>query len=349
MSLLLAALLLSSDAELLKEMISLATAAHDDGLRARLEEKSKAIQDADLRSKAQGALDDLVAASALHARVAAIVRDVEAIGGKTTLEAGGPAWLRNAVGTDAMKLFDRLVAVSLYLNVNAHAKDYKLNTKIGDDWVDRLAGLPHLQNLNLENTNVKGPGMRVVGTLKTLEAINLTLCPVTDEPLTALAELTMLKTLGLASTQITGTAMKSLQELKKLENLNLHFTPVNDAGLEGIGTLASLTRLEIVHTQFTDAGAKALAGLVNLERLQLGSRKATGASLAALKGLPRLRELDVHDNMMTLEGFRHVGALEQLRVLRVYGGGAGDEGLRSIAGLKELEGLVCEGVGITDA
>jgi len=352
MSVLLAALLLvpcATDATVLKEMLDLAAAGPTDQLRDRLESMAKTIQDADLRGKTQAALEDLTAAAALHARVAALVKEVADLGARATLEAGGPAWMRDLVGTESMKVFDRLVGISLYLNVNAHAKDYKLNAKIGDDWVDRIAGLPHLRSVDLENTNVKGPGLKAVGTLKTVESINLTLCPVTDEPLAALTELSKLRVLGLASTQVTGTGMKYLQELKKIENLNLHYTPVNDAGLEWIGKLASLTRLEIVHTQFTDAGARSLAGLVGLERLQLGSRKATGAALAALRELPKLRELDVHDGMMTPEGVRHVAGLENLRVLRVYGGGAGDDGLRALAGLKQLEILILEGVSATDA
>jgi hypothetical protein len=282
----------------LKDMLDLAAAAPADGLRPRLESLARAIQEPNIRSKALGAVDQIVAAADLHRRVAGLAKDVTDLGGKATLEPGGPAWMREVTGDGPMELFTRLVGVNLYANVNAHAKDYKLNTRINDGWVDRVAGLPDLRALDLENTDVKGPGLRPVGTLRTLESLNLTLCPVTDEPLAALSELTRVKVLGLASTKVTGIGMKQLQELKKLENLNLHNTPVNDAGLEWIGKLSSLTRLEIVHTQFTDAGAPALAGLVNLERLQVGSRKATGASLAFLRGLPKLRELDVHDGML---------------------------------------------------
>src|ERR1043165_5336705 len=104
MALLLAVLLLTSDAEVLKEMLSLA-AAHDDGLRGRLEEKANTLQDPDLRAKTQGALDEIVAASALHARVATLVKEVAEIGGKTTLEAGGPAWVREAAGAGVRDIY----------------------------------------------------------------------------------------------------------------------------------------------------------------------------------------------------------------------------------------------------
>lgn len=339
----------AGDAEALQEVLGLAARGPDEGLRAHLENAASKIQDAGLRKKTIEALDEVVAAATVHHRTSRLVAEVKELGGKTTLEAGGPAWMREAAGDGSMSVFERLVGLSLYQGVNAHAKDYKLNSRIADEWMDRLSGLPHLRTLDLENTDLKGPGLRPVGALTSLESLNLTLCPVADEPLAALSGLTRLKVLGLASTKVTGTALQSLQGLQKLENLNLHNTPVTDAGLEGIGKRSSLLRLEIVHTQFTDAGTPALAGLVNLERLQLGSRKATGAALSFLRKLSKLRELDVHDGLLSVEGFQHVGAVPSLKVLRAYNGAGGDEGLKALAGLTELETLILENVGVTDA
>ncbi|MBI3854906.1 MAG: hypothetical protein HY293_04365, partial [Planctomycetes bacterium] len=217
----------------LKEVLDVAAGSTAEDLRPRLEAAARTIDDPALRKKTLDALDEIVAAARFHQRSTVLAKELTELGGKATFEPGGPAWMREAAGDPPMALFDRVVGVSLSAGVNAHAKDYKLNTRISDDWTGRLAGLPDLRTLNLENTDVKGAGLRTVGTLATLESLNLTLCPVTDEPLTALAGLTRLKVLGLASTKITGTAMKDLQELRKLENLNCHNTPVNDAGLEG--------------------------------------------------------------------------------------------------------------------
>ncbi|RPH38816.1 MAG: hypothetical protein EHM91_13290, partial [Planctomycetota bacterium] len=321
-----------SDSSTLRAMLDLMNQGAASDLQARLEQKALSIRDAELRAKARRAIDEMLIAAAIHPKVGALVKEMSAAGAKTTLEPGGPAWLREAAGVAAMAPFERLVGLSLYLNVNAHSKDYKLNSKFGDEWLERLSGLPHLRSLDLENTDVRGPGLAFVGNLRTLESLNLTLCPVTDEPLSALGELTRVKVLGLASTRVTGVGFRFLQNLKTLENLNLHNTPVNDAGLEWIGKMSSLVRLEIVHTQFTDAGAGSLAGLVNLERLQLGSRKATGASLAVLRSCPKLREVDVHDGLLSPEGFKHISAVRTLKVLRAYGGNAGDKGLQALTG-----------------
>jgi hypothetical protein len=337
------------DGAALKALLEEAAAGPDEGLRSRLETRASGIQDPELRRKALAALEELVAAGRQYRRIEALRKDVTELGGIVTLDPGGPAWMRSAVGDPPMRLFDRLVVVSLNDKTNPHFKDYKLNTRVNDGWLERLAGLPDLRSLDVANADVRGPGLSHAGTLRSLESINLTLTPITDEALPALADLTALKVLGLASTKVTGTGMRSLQGLRRLENLNFHSTPVNDAGLEWIGTLSSLRRLEIVHTQFTDAGTPRLSGLVNLERLQLGSRKATGAGLAFLKDLPRLRELDVHDGMLSLEGLRHVAGVKTLQVLRAYGGAGGDEGLSLVAELPQLETLILENIGVTDA
>jgi hypothetical protein len=340
---------LANDGAILREMLEVAGRDSAESPRRRLEALARSLQDPSIRTQALEALDAIAAAAEVHRKASVLAKEAVDLGGKATFERGGPAWMRDLAGDPPMEVFDRLVGVSLSGGVNAHAKDYKLNTRVTDDWTSRLSGFPELRVLNLENTDVRGPGLRPVGTLLSLESLNLTLCPVTDEPLGELSKLTQLKVLGLASTKVTGTGMKELQDLRKLENLNFHSCPVTDAGLEWIGKLSSLVRLEIVHTQFTDAGPPSLAPLVNLERLQLGSRKATGASLTVLRGLPKLQELDVHDGMLTPEGVRHVAAVQTLRVLRAYGGTGGDENLRTLSGHARLETLILENLGVTDA
>lgn len=338
-----------ADDSKLREILELASKGPGKDLRRQMEGIAQGVQDSDLRARISGVLGDLVEASVMHRRILDLERDVAALGGTVTLEPGGPAWMRAAAGDPAMKLFDRLTVLGLNDKTNPHFKGYKLNDKVNDEWLERLAGLPDLRSLDIANADVRGPGLCHVGTLHSLESINLTLTPISDDALPALAGLVNLRSLVIASTKITGTGMERLGGLKMLENMNCHSTPVNDAGLEQIGKVSSLKRLEIVHTQFTDAGAHALSGLVNLERLHLGSRHATGAGLSFLRDLTQLRELDIHDGMLTQEGFRHVGMVKPLHILRAYGGLGGNEGLAALSGLSELETLNLEGIGVTDA
>ena len=114
-------LLVQDDSAILREMLDLVNQGPAPDLQARLE--SKALT---LREKARLSVDELVAAAALHSRVASLVKELTAAGARTTLEPGGPDWMRTAAGAPAMAPFERLVGVSLYMGVNAHSKDYTL-------------------------------------------------------------------------------------------------------------------------------------------------------------------------------------------------------------------------------
>jgi hypothetical protein len=285
------------------------------------------------------------------ASVKQLQRDLEPLQVRVQVktESGDTIWLPKLVDGNEGVVFSKVIGIDLGDRQNPHFKDYKLNAAVDDKWLARLLDFPDLQNLDIANTNVKGPGLEYVGKLTALESLNLTLTPITDPSLAHLRDLTKLKILGLASTKVTGEGLKDLDGLTALVNLNCHFTPVNDAGLRAIGRLTSLERLEIVHTHFTDVGAAPLANLVNLRRLQIGSRDATGAAVAHLVGLAKLEELDLSDNQATLEGLKHAGQISSLRVLRVSQGDAKDDGAACVAKLPNLEQLVLLQTGVTDA
>lgn len=320
----------------------------DPELAASFDHHWRAINDPLLRLKVRELGPELERAAVLRPRLEEITAATLAAKGTVRFENGGPQWLRDLVGGEALLFLNRLTAIDLYDRQNPHDKSYKRNESLVDAWLDRLADLPDLVSLDLANTSMSGPGLKVVGTLKNLERLNLTLTPITDPHLEHLRGLTKLRVLSLASAKCTGEGFRFLGNLQQLENANFHFTPVNDAGLAGISAVTSLERLEIVHVHFTDAGAPALAKLVNLERLQIGSREATGAAVAPLTALKKLRELDLHDGQATAEGVRHASQIPSLRVLRIYGG-IKDEGAQPIGQLKNLETLIAANTGITDA
>ncbi len=345
----------TDDLATLKNLIAAANAwdargktRFDSGLAASLEQSWRSIRDPLLRIKARELVPSLERAALLRPRLTEIAAAAKTAKGVAAFESGAPQWLGDLVGADSLRVFDRITSVNLFDGQNPHDKSYKRNETLVDAWLDRLTDLPDLVSLDLANTGVQGPGLKVVGTLKNLERLNLTLTPITDGHLQHLAGLTKLRVLSLASAKCTGEGFRFLGNLGQLENANFHFTPVNDAGLAGISTVTSLERLEIVHCHFTDAGAPHLAKLVNLERLQIGSLEATGAAIQSLSGLGRLRELDLHDGQATAEGVRHASKLPSLRVLRIYGA-IKDEGAEPIAQLTNLEVLVANSGGLTDA
>lgn len=345
----------TNDVALMRQMLATVTAwdakgkkAFDAPLLAELDVQWRKGYDPLLRIRAREVIPVLEKAALARPHLLAVAEAVKGARGTVRFECGGPQWLRDVAGDDAMHLFDRLTAIDLNDKGNPHDPTYKRNTTLSDGWLTNLVNLPDLVILDLSNSSVSGPGLKYVGALKSLERLNLTLTLVTDPWLEQLRDLTNLRVISLASAKCSGEGYKFLGSLKRLETANFHTAPVNDAGLAGISKVPSHERLEIVHTHFTDAGAQALAKLVNLERLQMGSRDATGAAVKPLAGLKKLRELDLHDLQATVEGVRHASEIQSLRVLRVYGP-IKDEGAQHLAKLKNLELLIVPGTQITDA
>jgi hypothetical protein len=343
----------SGDVAALKKLLATA-AAWSAGGKSQIDSEIKhqlagivaTLGDAALRERAKRMLPELERALVLHRRVLPFLKDIQAVKGTAKTEPGGPAWLRDLVGAESMGIFDRLTVLDIY-DPKIPIKSGRMNDQVTDKWLERIAGLPDVRSLNLQSAAIQGPGLRYVGTLKSLDTLNLTLTPISDPPLVQLKGLTNLRSLYLASTKVKGEGLRHLK-LTRLENLNLHSAPVNDAGLEQIGLLTSLERLEIVHTHFTDKGAVHLRNLTRLRRLQLGSPEGTGASLAHLRGLTSLHELDLHDGQTSPDGAKHVGGLKSLRILRVYGGAYQDDDVMEIAKLASLESLVLHTPRLTD-
>jgi hypothetical protein len=344
----------TNDIAVVRQFLATATAwdargkkSLDAPVRAELDSQWRKVGDPLLRIRLRETIPAVEQAALARRHPLDVAAAVKSARGTVRFEGGGPQWLREVAGDDAVRLFDRLTAIDLNDRGNPHDKDYKRNATLADAWLTNLVNLPDLTYLDLSNTAIEGPGLRHVGALRSLERLNLTLTLVTDPWLEHLRGLTNCRVISLASAKCTGAGYRHLAGLKRLESANFHTAPVDDAGLEGISKVPSHERLEIVHTHFTDKGAQALGKLVNLERLQMGSRKATGAAVKPLTSLKKLRELDLHDGQASVEGVRHAAEIQSLRVLRVYGP-IKDEGAQHIARLKELEVLLIPGAQITD-
>ena len=325
-------------------------------LRAQVEGKAadiaaqlNQIADAQLRDRVRKELPALQSALAFRAQAQAVDAATKEAGGLTVWSPGAPAWLVDLAGAEVLAPFRTLVSANLYNGNNPLKGKGGLNLAINDEWLARVAGLTTLTNLDVANCDVRGPGLKHIGTLKNLERLNFTLTPLTDLHLKHLAGLTKLRVFSFASAKCTGEGFAHLGALQAVENLNFHYTPVNDAGLKEIARLQHLERLEIVHTHFTDAGALHLAKMTSLRRLQIGSQDATGAAVASLVPLTNLRELDLSDKQASTEGAKWAGLIPSLRVLRISGGAIKDEGVRHLANLPQLETLLIAGTQITDA
>lgn len=318
------------------------------GVAADVAAQLKLIADPQLRGRVQKELPGLKDSLTFRAQAQAVDIAAKEAGGQTLWSTPAPAWLVDFAGNEALDLFRKLVSLNLYNGNNPLKGKGGLNLAVNDDWLARVAGLTTLTNLDVANCDVRGPGLKHIGTLKNLERLNFTLTPLTDPHLKHLSGLTKLRVFSFASAKCTGEGFAHLGALQAVENLNFHYTPVNDAGLKEIARLQHLERLEIVHTHFTDIGAPYLSKMTALRRLQIGSQDATGAAVASLVPLKNLRELDLSDKQASTEGAKWAGLIPSLRVLRISGGAIKDEGVKHLANLPNLETLLIANAQITD-
>jgi hypothetical protein len=114
----------------------------------------KSLSDPELQTKARELTPELEKAAAWRARVLDVIAKTNEAKGTLTIASGGPDWLRELVGDDAMHAFDRLTGISLYDGGNPHDKAYKRNESLNDDWLANVADLPDLTALDLANTSV---------------------------------------------------------------------------------------------------------------------------------------------------------------------------------------------------
>ena len=264
----------------------------------------------------------------------AVRKAVEAVGGKITLSAGGEP-----------------VAIDLNDGNNPMKGKGGRNLKVNDAWLEHLAGVTTLKQLNLPNCDVHGPGLEQIAGHTKLERLGLTLTPVTDEHLVHLAGLVELESLSLASSQCNGTGFANLRSLTKLTDVNMHHTPANDAGIAAVAAMPNLKRLWVAHVHFTDAVAPSLSALKCLTRLGIGSsdKESSGKALAGIAQVP-LTELELLDRQATDEAVSFAAAIPTLRMLGIsYGPGVTDTAVDSLLKFPALEELKLGQTKITDS
>jgi hypothetical protein len=159
---------------------------------------------------------------------------------------------------------------------------------VTDAHLKELAGLPHLQTLDLEGAAVTSAGLEHLATLTQLRMLRLRGTQVTNTGLKELAGLQQLHWLDLADTQVTWAGLKELVGLKELRRLSISRRQMlKDPDSPGrprtyaVNELAQLQQLRELN--FTSSAVKKLDGG---DEMQAG----WGAFLVALRNvLPHCR------------------------------------------------------------
>lgn len=139
-------------------------------------------------------------------------RTLEANGAQVSVDSGGPDWLRERIGDEALEVFDVVTGVDFM----------PMCDETTDAMLQNLRPLSEIQTLDLDGTPIGDAGLAHLAGLTKLAELKLTDTQITGAGLVHLAGMKRLRWLSLESTTVEGDGLKHLQGLTSLEKLSLH-------------------------------------------------------------------------------------------------------------------------------
>ena len=106
--------------------------------------------------------------------------------------------------------------------------------EVSDDHVLMLKNLPGLRVVELESQPISNAGARHLGSIKTLQQLNLCRTKITDDALTTIATLPMLEELNIGGTNVSAQALKELSSMSTLKHLSLSSDQITSVGGENL-------------------------------------------------------------------------------------------------------------------
>lgn len=138
------------------------------------------------------------------------------------------------------------------------------SNRISARGLSMLAGLQHLELLNLYGNAITDESLKHLSEFRKLRVLDLSLTPITDvglhhlTTLDQLTHLTLLYSEGFAGPKVTNDGVKSLSSLHRLSHLNLVGAQIDDDSIDSLMRLQSLRQLNLIDTGFTAGGMQQL-------------------------------------------------------------------------------------------
>ncbi len=255
-------------------------------------------------------------------------------------------------------IFDRAVRNALGLEPDAPIPperlrdvatlDFSGESDFGDAGLRLVAGLPGLQELHLNRTQVSDDGLRHLAKLTNLVHLHLSGTRVTDEGLQHVESLTSLQAVWLDRTHVSDQGLQHLQNLASLLELWLNDTQVSDNGLRHLAKLTNLAHLHLSSTRVSDEGLQHLQNLTSLQAVWLNRTHVSDQGLQHLKSLTRLQTLGLSGTQVSDQGLQHLQHLTGLQTLDLGSTRVSDDGIRHLAKLTNLVHLHLSGTQVSD-
>ena len=316
-----------------------------------------------------------------------IVKQLDVISSGCEWQPGGSSWLREWIGDDYFRIFDRVVQVELghKQHFARWLRDAETTGVLSANNVPDYAAVPRIEGTRSVMTDrdnalpglsfpdhgpdypavprIEGTGSVMTGQDHALSGFSLPdgrdeaqrqrsdseILAALDADLVSLGRLTNLRGLILDKTGITDKEMARLAGLTKLQSLELRERRIGDGGLAYLADLTNLERLSLSGTGVTDDGLVHLKKLNKLKNLSLDTPWITDAGLAHIKHLTKLELLQIDSQIASGAALQHIGALTKLRCLTFHAAKVTDAHVAHIAHLTELEQLWLNFTGVTDA
>jgi|GEM_PF-1257349 hypothetical protein len=259
-----------------------------------------------------------------------VLARIETVLGKQNSTEQRPAWLQAVLGNHGFRQL-RLV--------------YSKQTTIVDADLACLAGLPNIDTLILDRTQVTGAGLDSLSHVNTLVALQLAGTQVSDESLVHFAPLSGLKYLTLDKTKVTDAGLVHLSGLTNLRTLLLRDTNLTDDGLAHLTPLVNLEHLHLDNTGVGDAGLNQLPA--DLKSLRLSGTKVTDKGLVHLMRLTKISYLSLENTNVTDDGLAQLSPLVNLEYLFLDNTRVGDAGLNQLPA--DLKSLGLSGTKVTNS
>lgn len=188
---------------------------------------------------------------------------------------------------------------------------------IGDDAIEKLAGLTKLHQLDLSYTEVTDAGIAHLTKLPALKFLDLNATELSDDALKEIAQITSLDHLRLNYGRFTDKGVQMLSSLKNLVTLEMARTRVTDESMPALASLSQLRRLNLDYTNVSDKGLEILVkGVPGLEMLRLDSANLTDASIDSLASLKSLKDLNLYHTLITNPAYEKLkAALPNCRIV----------------------------------
>jgi hypothetical protein len=222
-------------------------------------------------------------------------------------------------------------------------------TKVTDDDLKVLAGLPQLKELHLNATSISDTGLKALAPLKQLQVLNVMGTRISDAGLEEVSRFTSLRELWLSSTDVTDAGLKHLAGLPNLDRVDLYSSKVGNAGLKELAKLTKLKSLDLSKSRVTGVGVKELAALAELETLNLSELPLTDEGVKHLAGLKKLRFLTLYRTQVGDAGLKDLGKIESLIHLNLENTKVSDAGLKDLAKIDSLRSLSLDNTKVSDA